>query len=341
MFLDLAPLLFSVCVTQSPTDPAKPAGGVVVESPGDATPAEGLWPSPNLLNLMLLRWAEEACEEYDLDGEQRAKVREATVKRFEGFLTDNRSQIQPLANEFIEMRMSLEPPSKERIQAWADRALPVFEKSRDQIRESNDEFRKVLRPIQRAKFEVDALQMNAGMAIAEQKLKAWKKGEVDKDVFWEPLPADRRQRREERRRRAEEKKGTEVEPPRAPVDQIVVELDRWEKYVADFVQMFSLDEGQRITALSCLSELKERAIAHRDRRSEDIARLEFRIEHNTAADGPLDDFKKQLSELYGPIDDMFKELQTRLENLPTAQQRASAAPHPVPTESEPLTAPKP
>ena len=128
------------------------ASSVLANAPADAAPAEGLWPSPKLLNLMLLRWAEEAFDEYDLDGDQRTKVREATVKRFETFLTENRSQIQPLANEFIEMRMTLEPPSKERVQAWADRALPVFEKTRDKIRENNDEFRKMLRPMQRAKF---------------------------------------------------------------------------------------------------------------------------------------------------------------------------------------------
>ena len=323
MLVDLILLLFAVSVAQTPNDPVK-AEGVVAESPSAGAPQEGLWPSPKLLNLMLQRWAEEACDEYDLDGDQRAKVREATVKRFESFLTENRSQIQPLANEFIEMRMTLEPPSKERVQAWADRALPVFEKSRDKIRESNDEFRKVLRPMQRAKFEVDALQMGAGMAIAEQKLKGWKEGEVDKDVFWEPSPADRRQRREERRRsRAEREQTVEPESPPTPVDQIVAELDRWEKYVADFVQMFNLNEGQRTAALSCLSELKERAVAHRDRHREDIARLEYRIEHKTATDVPLDDLKKQLSEFYGPIDDMFKELQTRLDQIPTALQRTA------------------
>ena len=35
--------------------------------------------------------------------------------------------------------------------------------------------------------------------------------------------------------------------------------------------------------------------------------------------------KKQLSELYGPIDDMFKELRLRLEQIPTVQQRAASA----------------
>lgn len=299
-------------------DPANP------DTPEDTALLEGLWPSPKLLNLMLLRWAEETCAQYNLDDEQRAKVRDAALKRFEGFLTENRSQIQPLANEFIEMRMAIEPPSKERVQSWAERASPVFEKTRNQIRESHDEFRKVLRPVQRAKFEVDALQMSAGMAIAEQKLNEWKSGEFDKTDFWEPLSAERREER--RKRRTEREETVEPELPKAPVDQIAAELDRWEKYVVDFIQMFNLDEGQRTSALSCLSELKERALAHRDRRREDIARLEYRIEHNTAGDASLDELKKQLSELYGPIDDMFKELQSRLNNLPTNQQRVAATP---------------
>ena len=342
MLVHLTLLLLATSPAQT-TSALPDANSVLSNAPADARPAEGLWPSPKLLNLMLLRWAEEACEEYDLDGDQRTKVREAAVKRFETFLTENRSTIQPLANEFIEMRMTLEPPSKERIQAWADRALPVFEKTRDKIRESNDEFRKVLRPMQRAKFEIDALQMSAGMAVAEQKLKEWKGGEFDKALFWEPLPAERRQRREERRHRRAEREPTAeaAESIKTSVDQIVAELDRWEKYVADFVPMFNLDEGQRTTALSCLSELKDRAIAHRDRRREDIARLEYRIEHKTATDVPLDDLKKQLSELYGPIDDMFKELQARLEKIPTAEQRAAVAPRQQPIANENAVSPEP
>ena len=342
MLNNVALILFAILSVPTAGEPLQTATGVV-ESQAEAAPPEGLWPSPKLLNLMLLRWAEETCAEYDLDDPQRAKVRDDLVEQWSGFLTENRSVLQPLANEFIEMRMTLEPPSKERVHAWAERALPVFEKTRDQIRESHDEFRKVMRPMQRAKFEVDALQMSAGLAIAEQKLKEWKQGEFDKDVFWEPLPAERRARREERRRRRTGPDPTAVaESPKTPVDQIAVELDSWEKYVADFVQLFHLDEGQRTAALSCLSELKERAIAHRERRRDEIARLEYRIQNNTATlEAPLDDLKKQLRELYGPIDDMFKELQTRLEQIPTAEQRAAVAQRQQPVANENAASPKP
>lgn len=315
----------------APPSPANVPAEVAVEAEKKGSKdLDGLWPSPRLLKLMLERWAEEACEEYDLDAEQRAAVRKQTVDDWTEFLTQNRPQLQPLANEFIEMRMELQPPPPERVKDWSSRTLPVFEKARDQINHSHDEFRKVLRPMQRVKFEVDALKMSAGLAIAEQKLKQWKEGEVDKDVFWEPLPADREARREERRRRrAEREAAAEATAAEAPVDQIAVELGRWEKYVADFVAMFRLDDGQRTAALSCLAELKERAFAHRDRRREDIAELERQIESFTGADAALEDLKKRLAELYGPIDEMFSELKSRLDGIPTTEQRAQAPREPT------------
>jgi len=322
-------LLMALAVGAQEPPPAEPtsanaSAAVDVESPKkDEAGAEGLWPTPKLMRVMLLRWVEEACDKYDLDPEQREGVRKEAVDRWSEFLTENRADLQPLVNDFIEMRLELEPPSAQRVKDWADRAGPVFERTRDQVHRSHDEFRKVLRPMQRAKFEVDALKMGAGMAIAEQKLKQWKEGEVDQDVFWEPRGPQRRERREERRRRREEAEAAATDnQPATPVDQIAAELGRWEKYVADFIGMFKLDEGQRSAAISCLSELKERALAHRDRRREDIAELERRIESFTGSDTALDELKKQLAELYGPVDEMFKELQSRLDRIPTSQQRA-------------------
>ena len=75
---------------------------------------------------------------------------------------------------------------------------------------------------------------------------------------------------------------------------------------------------------------------------DEIARLEYRIQNNTATlEAPLDDLKKQLRELYGPIDDMFKELQTRLEQIPTAEQRAAVAQRQQPVANENAASPKP
>lgn len=300
------------------------ADGEVDREPPKAL--EGIWPSPKLLKSMLVRWVEEAGEKFELDEDQRGAVRDLVVERWEKYLTEHRAEIQPLVNEFIEMRMELTPPPKEKVQAWTEKALPVFEKSKQQILETQDAFRQVLKPGQRVEFELEAFKMNAGMGLAEEKMRQWRGGEFGKFDFWEPLPKDRPARREERRKQRAEQEAAEAAAlaERAPDDQIAVEVDRWEKFVADFNERFGLDEGQRNAAFSFLKELKNRALAHRDRHREEIGDLERKIARFGGDDKELDELKAKLTALYGPIDEMFAELETRLEKLPTTEQRASA-----------------
>ncbi len=292
---------------------------------------QGIWPSPKLMQLMLTRWAEEAGYEYDLDDQQREKTRKAVVDRWTKFLDENRDEIQPLTNEFLEMRMEITPPTKSRVQEWARRAKPVFEKTTKQLDEGTAEYRAILRPNQRIKFEIDAVQMKVGLGLAQQKFIQWEKGDFEPDDFWEPIGPDRDARREERKKRRKEREAqdAEREQKRKAADEqstnpIDAELDSWQQYVADFISAYGLDAGQQTTAQSCLTELRSRAIAHRDRYRDEIARLEDRIAASAGTDEELGEIKDQLNRLYGPIDDMFKELQTRLEQVPTGDQRASA-----------------
>ncbi|MBI4718066.1 MAG: hypothetical protein HY763_09700 [Planctomycetes bacterium] len=331
------------------------AGDATAATTKPATPPEGLWPTPKMLHSMLDRWAIFLGEEYELDESQREAVRREVHERWSRFLTEHRPALQPLANEFLEMRMDSAPPSKEAVQAWAKRATPLFDEIRQELSAGNEEFRKVLKPAQRARFEVDAMQFGAGLQFAEQRLKKWESGEYEPEELWRPPGArrdrsadddddrgeswrERRQRRrEERRKRLAEQKAAEEGAAEAKglavaeeTDQISREIKTWEQYVEDFARRYNLDDGQRTAALSCISELKERAIAHRDRRKDDITRLEQRIRSNSGSTEELADIRKALMELYGPIDEMFRELQRRMEAIPTAAQRAAASPEATP-----------
>jgi len=299
------------------------------DTPSFARPpyVEGLWPSPKLTEFMLVRWADRTCDLYEMDEAQRAKAREAVVKRWGRYFNENRSAIAPLLNEFLEMRMDLEPPAKERVQDWADRAGPTFESFRKQVDQGADEFRELLTPEQEAKFEVQALQLEIGIDIAGKRLEEWQAGKIKIEDIWEPLGTEgRRSRAELRQRRAEEvKEATERATAAAETDQIAIELSAWDKYVETFIQVYALDEGQRAAVRSCLSELKQRAFAHRDRRQADIIELEQRIKKYSGADAERAELEKQLTELYGPIDEMFKELKRRIEQVPTEAQRAAVS----------------
>jgi hypothetical protein len=93
--------------------------------------------------------------------------------------------------------------------------------------------------------------------------------------------------------------------------------------------------------LSVLSELKERALSHRDRHRDEIAKLEARIASFGGSEEELPELKGQLTELYGPIDDMFKELKLRIESVLTAEQRGGVkTPVPASDTKQPPPAPK-
>lgn len=332
--------------TIPPAEPAavaKPAGRSADED-------EGLWPSRKLMRLMLTRWADDTSAHFELDVEQRDVLRERVVDRWGDFLESNRKDIQPLINEFLEMRVDSAPPDEERVKKWAERAEPVFGKFREQVSAGQDDIREILPFLKQAKFEVEALGFNAGMQFAEAKLKKWKEGEYEPDDFWDPPRGERRKRRvdrmEERQREAKEKAvaAQEAAPAQAkddaPADQIALEVDSWEAYVKEFIKLYELDDGQKTTALSVLGELKERALAHRDRRKDDIARLEQRIQAGKGGEEEAAEVKKQLTELYGPVDEMFRELRDRLEQLPTAAQRERAATHGADRPNEKPAPPK-
>lgn len=327
----------SLMATPPATDkemPAKPQ-----EARSEAEFSGGLWPSPKLTNLMLIRWADQMGYQYELEEDQQKKLRKAVVDRWGPFLTKNRSRLEPIVNEFLEMRLELEPPTKERLKVWADKTLPAFELVNSQIGEAKSDLREILTPLQRIEFEVHAMEFGLGLKMAESRIRRLQSGDfepTDFREFWQPTAAERKRRREARAAADVDAKAEEMsteesnaERKRAdesnPADPILAELDEWEKYVTDFVRLYQFDDGQRTTATSLLTELRLRAMTHRDRKRDQIARLEYRIANADGSDQEMEQLEKQLTELYGPIDEMFQELKGRIELIPTGEQRASAA----------------
>jgi len=327
MLLVAAAALAGLGRTQAQQQSDKPAADSPVgRNAAPPAPPDGLWPSEKLTELAVSRWAEELSRTYELDDVQRAKVREAAVQRWGTFLRENRPTLQPILNEFIEMRMELEPPSKERVQSWAERAAPAFEQFRAELNKGTSEFREILDPVQRAKFDLEVMQFGMGLQFAENKLRNWKQGQYEAGEFWEPVGDHRRARREERRERrarAKDDGAAPSAPDARETDQIALELASWDEYVATFIRLYKLDEGQQTAVLSIVSELKNRAIAHRDRHRDEIAELEKRIAGFSGSEQDLADLKTKLTQLYGPIDEMFSELKRRIEQIPTTEQRAA------------------
>ncbi len=292
---------------------------------------EGIWPTPKLMNSLLLRWANKIGDQYELDTAQRKQLREAVLKRWPSFLQDNRSRIQPLINQFLEMRMALETPPKENVQDWAKRALPVLGDITQQITAGADDVRSFLTPDQRIVYDADRLKLSIGMKLARAKVQAWEKGEYQPNDFWQPLRSIRQSSDDDTTHAPTPATLSTPENDKKPMlDQISMELSGWDEFVANFIKQYSLNESQQDAARSVLAEMKRRALAHRDRHREEINMLEASIRHNSGSEQELLAIKKKLVTLYGPIDIMFETLRTRLRAIPTQNQLQ----HP-PTPDEP------
>lgn len=87
----------------------------------------------------------------------------------------------------------------------------------------------------------------------------------------------------------------------------------WEQYVRDFVQRYDLDPSQQSTAQSVLREMQQRRTTYEQTRRGDFE----------AAQQLEDVGKRQqrLDELNRPVIRLFEDLKSRLERIPTAQQR--------------------
>lgn len=312
-------VLLSAVALAQPTPPDGD-GPKVEEAPRPAS--LGLFPTPQLVDLMLRRWANDVSAQYDLDEQQRDKLTEAVSRRWGSFFEKNRGKMEPLFNEFMEMRLRVEAPDEKRMRDWAARASPMLARVRQHVDEGMSEFRDVLEPHQLAQFEERVKTFRGRLDEASSWLGRLESGDFEGEDLrglWESS-GERAERRRQRRAAADHGKETE-----SPKDRVEIELDTWRAYVESFVTTNDLDQGQRDAALSCFSEIRLRAIAHRDRQEKEIESLERRIEIFDGSDAQFAELKKKLEELYGPFDVMFAELERRLETILTVEQKARLA----------------
>ena len=286
------------------------------EVPADQdAPADGLWPTEQMIESTVSRVALETADAYQLSDEQYEQVRDGMVERWSTFLQENRRELQPLVNEWFEARVAIDPPSAEQVQDWASRAMPVFEKIQAQVDAGTEQIRSVLTPEQRARFDAEIGKNRFGLDHLGRQLARWRKGEYTEQEWWSPPPG---------RRLA--KKGQAAAPAAVqPADEIDRELDAWDRYVENFIAQYGLSDAQQTAARSVLKEVKERADAHHDRHRTELIELERKI---AAADrDSRQDLTAEVERLYGPFDALFQELQVRLEKLLTqAQHRAASQP---------------
>ena len=303
-----------------PASPAVCAVGpesVTTSRPAQAPPHEGFWPTEKLINALLRRWAGAAVEAYGLSPRQREQLEAQLLDRWPTFLRENRDALQPLLNEYLRARIATEPPPADAVRAWTRDALPQLDKLRRFIAEGNDRFAALLTARQQARFDADRAELNMKLEAFNTRLQSWERGEYHTQE-WRDLT---------RPERAQRPTSEDAPHPKVdPADEFELEIAAWDRFVRRFIADHELDDAQRATAESILTELKSRARDHYHSRRVRIAALEELIRFPKLETTEAE-IEAELIQLYGPIDEMFRELQRRLRLIPTqAQTQRTAIP---------------
>lgn len=302
---------------------------IIGQTAGDqpTPPPTGFWPTEKMLEGIVSRLADEKSLKFDLDESQAKEMRRKFVDRWSRFAKDRRTKLQPLIIEYLESQLAMQPPDTEAVASWSKRAMPMFDDLEAELTEMYADMREIVPPAKHPEMVKDALKTTAGLEAFRAKLRLWSEGQFEQREWWDLPPMERRKRRE--------REAAAAVGPELPTEQenhnkstIDTELDRWEQYVADFVKRYSLDDAQTESANSILRECKVRALVHKERHRDRIQALEKQIaEGAKSGDDKHNKYvQAETRALYGPVDEIFAEMQNRLQKLLTSAQSASPEP---------------
>jgi hypothetical protein len=245
---------------------------------------------------------------YNLNQEQEEYTRKLLNQRVKVFLQDHERDVRALVSEYMEYQLSQELPDPKTAQEFARKAAPLAQDIRKEIFEGNMRWREILDDQQRAKHDQDLRQMTTFFDNLEQGLERWKDGRVQpSDVPGRvgPRPANLGQKPE----------------------------DAWDFWVRNFIQSYKLDQGQQETAKSILRELKDEAARYREANKDRFGELETaqkavrdrapKTDPEGLAEYQQETAKitKQKADLERPITALFEQLRSRVEAVPTIDQR--------------------
>jgi hypothetical protein len=270
------------------------------------------WQFTKRLNLFTGRLAQR----YHLSKDDEARVKGMIVRELGGFLARNAGAIFERAGEALSARARGEPYTAEQVAEWVKEGAPLQadgERISDRV---IAQVETMLGPEGRKVFEQDVRSYRKRMKRFNEMADRWAQGE------WQPsdwgLQDDPIQSRGAAGAdaggvvptdpRGAPKQGREEAIPR----WVVHDPSTWLGYVLDFKGRFKLDAGQATTAESIHAELVARANDYIGTHAKQLDAV-----------APAD---RATHQAYEPIRALFREMQERLDALPTSGQRGEGQP---------------
>jgi len=276
--------------------------------------------SDGMIEALLKRSAYELARQLEMDDEQTQRLSQRTNELWMPFFTRHRAEVAPVVDRMLQAQWDPDLPSAEEAQHWARKALKVHELLIEQLAESNQEVAKLLTPEQLDEFRRIATQFDGGLEWFKAELEKMERGELS-ETAW----AGRRLSRQERRRRYQrDREQKQADQILSSPELLAITVDAWDAYVAQFVAEFSLDNAQKRAAGSVLVDVKARAEQYSKTHADQL-----RAATNEIAQAAKEQRKSMIddkAELMQPLNELFAELKSRLQQIPTEAQRSKAEP---------------
>lgn len=276
--------------------------------------------SDGMIKALLKRSTYEMARQLNMDDEQKQRLSQRTQELWMPFFAKHRAELGPVVDRMIQAQWDPDLPSDEEAQAWARKALKVHELLIKQVAESNQEIAKLLTPEQLDGFRKFATQFEGGLKWFKLELEKMERGELS-ETAWVRNRLSRQERRRRYERQREQKQADQI---LSSPELLAVTVGEWDAYVAQFVAQFNLDNAQKLAAGSVLVDVKTRAEQYSKTHAD-----ELQAATNAIAQATKEQRKSIMddkAELMQPLNELFAELKSRLEQIPTEAQRSQAQP---------------
>jgi hypothetical protein len=266
---------------------------------------------------------------YDMDEEAQKKAAEQITRNIMqlGHKTDRQGArfFEFAFESLVENHGRFTPESGKR---WAELSRPMLPSVREFLTGVANDIRPLLPPAKQMQFAGDMMKVSLALDMYEKKMDRWSQGKVSEheDPFdpdsEEPASAstDPNEPKEVRQARHRAENSMKWES-----------TGRWRQYVDSAISYYKLDEAQKESAESMLREMQDRA---KQIQSDEwkakvlLNRTRVNVSHrgmNLWNTPWMWQLEREYENLLKPINDLTRELQDRLETLPTEPQRQAAA----------------
>ncbi len=302
-----------------------PATGKDVMRPTDV----GLRFTPGMARVISRMIAKEALgRQYGLDEDAQGKAADRIARQLMDMAHKNAGQGQKFfefaVESLLENHGRFTPESGKR---WAELSKPMLPSIREFMNKTAEDLRPLIPPARQMQFAGDMMKASLGIDLYEKKMERWAQGKVTAgenpfDERIEETPAESRpgETREVADARRQAEGSVKWESTR-----------RWRQLVDSAISYYRLDETQKKSAESMLREMEDRAkqVCNDEWRARIVLnRTKLNLSHrgmqlwNTPWMWQID---REYEDLLKPVRELTRELQDRLETLPTESQRQAAA----------------